>query len=78
MLHTRAEAIKNEGLNDEAEENKGNNEFLVFIVKKDSNNITIGFYRIFTKIQESAIILHKAHLSIQRNLRRRSLAGYIF
>ena len=35
-----------------------------FIVKKNSNNITIGFYRIVPMIQESAVILHKAHLSI--------------
>ena len=49
-----------------------------FIVKKDSNNIIIGFYRIVPNIQESAMILHKAQLSIQRNLRERSLADYNF
>ena len=38
MLHTRTEAIKNESLNDEAEEDKGNNDFSDFIMKKDSNN----------------------------------------
>ena len=46
MLHTRTEAIKNESLNDEAEEDKGNNKFSHFIVNKYSNNITLGFYRI--------------------------------
>ena len=58
MLHTRTEAIKNESLNDEAEEDKGNNDFSDFI-KKDSNNITIGFYRIVPTIQESTMILQK-------------------
>ena len=67
MLHTRTEAIKNESLNDEAEEEKGNNNFSDFIIKKDSNNIIIGFYRIVPTIQESALILHKAHLSNQRH-----------
>ena len=38
-----------------------------FIMKKDSNNIIIGFYRIVLTIQESAMILHKAHLSSQRH-----------
>ena len=37
--------------------------FSNFNVKKDSNNIIIGFYRIVPTIQESAMILHKAHLS---------------
>ena len=78
MLHTRTEAIKNESLNDEAEEDKGNNDFSDFIMKKDSNNIIIGFYRIVPTIQQSALILHKAHLSNQRYLRGRSLADYIF
>ena len=78
MLHTRTEAIKNKSLNDEAEEDKGNNNFSDFIVKKDGNNITIGFYRIVPTIQESVMILHKTHLSIQRHLRGRSLADYIF
>ena len=78
MLHTRTEAIKNESLNYEAEEEKGNNDFSDFIIKKDSNNIIIGFYRIVPTIQESALILHKAHLSNQRHLRGRSLADYIF
>ena len=41
MLHTRTEAIKNKSLNDKAEEDKGNNDFSDFIVKKDSNNIII-------------------------------------
>ena len=35
MLHTRTESIKNESLNDEAEEDKGNNDFSDFIMKKD-------------------------------------------
>ena len=78
MLHTRTEAIKNESLNDEEEKDKGNNDFSDFIVKKDSNNIIIDFYRIVPMIQESAMILHKAHLSNQRHLRGRSLADYIF
>ena len=39
MLHTRTEAIKNESLNDEAEGDKGSNDFWDFIMKKDSNNI---------------------------------------
>ena len=43
MLHTRTEAIKNESLNDEAEDNKENNDFSNFIVIKDSHNIIIGF-----------------------------------
>ena len=77
MLHTRTEAIKNESLNDEAEEEKGNNNFSDFIIKKDSNNIIIGFYRIVQTIQESALILHKAHLSNQRHLRG-SLLPIIF
>ena len=46
MLYTRTEAIKNESLNDEAEEDKGNNDILDFIMKNDSNNIIIGFNRI--------------------------------
>ena len=78
MLHTRIEAIKNESLNDEAEEDKGNNDFSDFIVKKDSNNIIIGFYRIVPTIQESAMILHKAHLSNKRHLKGRSIEDYIF
>ena len=65
MLHTRTEAIKNESLNDEAEEDKGNNDFSDFIMKKDSNNIIIGFYRIVPTIQESALILHKAQNQIK-------------
>ena len=60
MLHTRTEVIKNKSLNDEAEEDKGNNDFSDFIIKKDSNNIIIGFYGIVPTIQESALILHKA------------------
>ena len=32
MLHTRTEATKNEGLYDEAEEEKGNNDFSDFIM----------------------------------------------
>ena len=47
MLHTRTEAIKNESLNDEAEEDKGNNDFSDFIMKKDSNNIN---YRLFIEL----------------------------
>ena len=39
MFYTRIEAIKNENLNDEAEEDKGNNDFSDFIVKKDNKNI---------------------------------------
>ena len=31
MLHTRTEAIKNESLNDEAEEDKGNNDFQILL-----------------------------------------------
>ena len=76
MLHTRTEAIKNESLNDEAEEDKLIMIFR-FFMKKDSNNIIIGFYRIIPTIQESALIFHKAHLSNQRHLRGRSLADYI-
>ena len=49
-----------------------------FYCKKDSNNIIISFYRIAPTIQESSMILHKAHLSNQRHLRGRSLADYIF
>ena len=49
-----------------------------FIAKKDSNNKTIGIYRIVLTIQESVMIPHKAHLSIQRHLRGRSLADYVF
>ena len=78
MLHTRTEATKNESLNDEAEEEKRTIDFSDFIVKKDSNNLTIGFYKIVPTIQESAMILHKAHLSIQRHLSGRSLVDYIF
>ena len=75
MLHTRTEAIKNESL---SEEDKRNNDFSDFIMKKDCNNIIIGFYKIVPTIQESPMILHKAHLSNQRHLRGRSLADYIF
>ena len=78
MLHTRTEAIKNVSPNDEAEEEKGNNDFSDFIIKKDSNNIIIDFYKIVPTIQESAMILHKSHLSNQWHLRGRSLAYFIF
>ena len=51
MLHTRTEAIKNESLNDEAEEDKGNNDFSDFIVKKDSNNINKAFIKLFQRFK---------------------------
>ena len=41
----------------------------IFYCEKDRNNIIISFYKIVSTIQESAMILHKAHLSNQRNLR---------
>ena len=69
---------KNESLNDEAEEDKRNNYLSDFIMKKEGNNIIIGSYTIVPTIQESAMILHKAHLSNQWHLRGRSLADYIF
>ena len=50
MLHTRTEAIKNESLNDEAEEEKGNNDFSD-LIKKDSNKIIMDFYRIVPMIK---------------------------
>ena len=34
MLHTRTEDIKNESLNDEAEEDKGNNDFQILLWRK--------------------------------------------
>ena len=59
MLHTRTEAIKNESLYDEEKEDKGNNDFSYYIMKKDSNNIIIDFYRKVPTIQESSMILRK-------------------
>ena len=70
MIHARTETIENEGLHDEAEEEKRNNDFSNFIVKKDSYNKAITFYKITQMIRESAMSFHKAHLSFQRHLRK--------
>ena len=53
-------------------------EIFRFYCEKDSININIGFYIIVPTIKESTMILHKAHLSIQRHLIGKSLAYYIF
>ena len=51
MLHTRAEAIEYEGFHNEAIEEKRNNDFYDFIMKKDISNITINFIELFQRFK---------------------------
>ena len=69
MLYVRIKAIEIEGLHDKAKEEKGNTYFSDFIVNKNSKNIALGFYRYVPTIQESAMILHKVHLSFHRHFK---------
>ena len=68
MLHTRAEAIKNKRLNDK----KRNKKLIFQILLLRKLIIKLSFFRIVIKIQKTFIILHKAHQSIQRHLRKNS------